>query len=105
MLRNCLPALALAFAFIATPAVADTLADNDIDFEIALTASAAETLANIKAEAWAACAPTPGSASVFDRSHVARRSCQDALVRDVVNKLADPNITAALEADAVPSEG
>ncbi|MEO0817063.1 MAG: hypothetical protein AAFX86_07110 [Pseudomonadota bacterium] len=103
MLRNCLPAL--AFAFIATPVGADPSADTDVDFEIALTASAAETLANIKAEAWAACAPTPGSASVFDRSHVARRACQDALVRDVVNKLADPKITAELEADAVTSEG
>ena len=99
MFRTLLPALALSL--MAAPAVAET----NVSFDIPLEAPAAETLANIQAQAWEACAPTPTSASILDRSAEARRACQKALVRDVVNELADPDVIAALDAREADLKG
>ena len=103
MFRTLLPALALSL--IAAPALADEAGTTDVSFEIQIAAPTAETLASIDAQAWEACAPTPGSASVFDRSSQARRACKDDLVREVVSELSNPELTAALEAREATVEG
>lgn len=103
MFRTLLPALALTFA--AAPALADQVTETPVSFEIELASAPTDTLASIEAQAWTACAPTRGSASVFDRSQNVRRACQDGLVRDVVSALSDPDVTAALDARETNLEG
>ena len=103
MIRTFLPSLALFL--IAAPTLADEAGTTDVSFEIQIAAPTAETLASIDAQAWEACAPTPGSASVFDRSPKARRACQDDLVREVVSELSNPELSAALQARDATDEG
>lgn len=73
-------------------------ADEQVEFQIDLNAPMNEVYDDIRAQAWAFCAPEQNSHHVSARIN-ARRVCQKALVQDVLSQLPEPEKVrlAALE--------
>ena len=91
---------ALAFgltAFATAPAFAETQPDaKTVDITVDLNAPAEEIYDSIRSQAWDACKPELGGHYVAARVS-ARRTCQKAMIADVIEALETPELTRLAE--------
>ena len=85
--------LITAFASLAVIAFAPAFAaeTETVEIQIDLDAPAVEIYESIRKQAWAACKTDTGSHFIAARTS-ARRACQTAMVADVVESLAAPDV-------------
>lgn len=86
--------LALSFA----PAFANDA--NTVEIQIDLEAPAETIYKDIRKQAWTACKPETGSRFIHARTSV-RRACQKAMIADVVDALASPDIIVLAQKDGI----
>lgn len=93
-----LAAIALGLTALSfTPALADEQpAAETVDITVDLNASAEEIYQSIRSQAWTACKIEPGSHYIAARMN-ARRSCQRAMIADIVEALEAPEVLRLAE--------
>ncbi|MEL7033399.1 MAG: hypothetical protein AAGL97_08615 [Pseudomonadota bacterium] len=91
-----------AFAGCAVMAVSPVQANEveTVEIQIDLDAPATEIYHSIRKQAWSACKPETGSHYIAART-TARRACQKAMVADVVEQLAAPDVIELAAKDGI----
>ncbi|MEM7460066.1 MAG: hypothetical protein AAF331_11420 [Pseudomonadota bacterium] len=100
--KTLIAAFASLSALAFTPAFA---AENEtVEIQLDLHAPAAEIYQSIRKQAWLACKPDIGSHYISART-TARRACQKAMVADVVEILAAPEVIRLAAKDGIRLNG
>ena len=96
--RTLIAAFASLTALAFTPAMAGET--DTVEIQIDLDAPAAEIYQSIRQQAWTACKPDSGSHYLAARTS-ARRACQKAMVAEIVERLAAPEVIQLATKDGI----